>query len=203
MIFKHCANCQKLTGHKRAFGAGTVIGFLFTFGLWIFAMPFYPIRCSVCGMEIGLKEAGTGQDAGNLHVRTGLLPKMSAVAIFLSGLFILLFTVIGYLLGNFFPFQLVALVMGGILIFAFCIMISITTSRAVRGRIPSQGSEGILLSYEIQIASIDGVLKTGIRDTRMESGRTSPRNLQFRLYPSSKGSTKLGLWPISLKPGGE
>jgi len=108
MIFKHCANCQKLTGHKRAFGAGTVIGFLFTFGLWIFAMPFYPIRCSVCGMEIGLKEAGTG-----------LLPKMSAVAIFLSGFFILLFTVIGYLLGNFFPFQLVALVMGGILIFRF------------------------------------------------------------------------------------
>jgi len=26
MIFKHCANCQKLTGHKRAFGAGTVVG---------------------------------------------------------------------------------------------------------------------------------------------------------------------------------
>jgi len=50
MIFKHCANCQKLTAHKRVFGAGTVIGFFATFGLWLFVMVFYPIYCTRCGM---------------------------------------------------------------------------------------------------------------------------------------------------------
>jgi len=51
MIFKHCANCSKKTAHKRAFGAGTVIGFFVTLGLWILVMPFYPVRCTVCGMK--------------------------------------------------------------------------------------------------------------------------------------------------------
>jgi len=50
MLFRHCTNCEKKTGHKRAFGAGTVIGFLFTLGLWLLVMPFYPIRCNACGM---------------------------------------------------------------------------------------------------------------------------------------------------------
>jgi len=53
MIFKHCPNCAKKTGHKRAFGAGTVIGFFFTLGLWLLVMPFYPLRCTICGMDTG------------------------------------------------------------------------------------------------------------------------------------------------------
>jgi len=56
MTFKYCTNCEKKTGHKRAFGAGTVIGFFFTFGLWLLTMPFYPIRCSICGMDIDEQE---------------------------------------------------------------------------------------------------------------------------------------------------
>jgi len=52
MIFKHCPNCEKKTGYKRAFGAGTVIGFFFTLGLWLLVMPFYPLRCTICGMDI-------------------------------------------------------------------------------------------------------------------------------------------------------
>jgi len=62
MIFKHCSNCSKKTAHKRAFGAGTVIGFFATLGLWLLVMPLYPVRCSVCGMierRVALKASKT------------------------------------------------------------------------------------------------------------------------------------------------
>ena len=51
MVFKYCTNCTKKTGHKRAFGAGTVIGVILTLGLWAIVMPVYPIRCMICGNE--------------------------------------------------------------------------------------------------------------------------------------------------------
>lgn len=53
MNFSFCENCQKETAHKRALGAGTVIGFFLTCGLWALAIPFYPLRCLHCGTEEG------------------------------------------------------------------------------------------------------------------------------------------------------
>ena len=49
MQMSYCDNCEKTTGHKRALGAGTVIGALVTGGLSLAATPFYPLRCVVCG----------------------------------------------------------------------------------------------------------------------------------------------------------
>jgi len=45
----HCSNCGKTTGHKRALGFGTLFMVLLTGGLWLIAIPFYPVRCIVCG----------------------------------------------------------------------------------------------------------------------------------------------------------
>ena len=44
-----CTNCGKQTGHKRALGWGTFFAVILTGGLWLFAIPFYPSRCIVCG----------------------------------------------------------------------------------------------------------------------------------------------------------
>jgi hypothetical protein len=41
-----------MTGYKRALGWGTFFGAIFTFGLLIFIIPFYPKRCIVCGKKI-------------------------------------------------------------------------------------------------------------------------------------------------------
>lgn len=49
MTFQYCENCQKKTGHKRAIGAGTVIGAFATGGFSLLATPFYPLRCIACG----------------------------------------------------------------------------------------------------------------------------------------------------------
>jgi hypothetical protein len=46
-----CANCGKHTGHKRSIGVGTALGALVTVGLSLLAVPFYPKRCIVCGLE--------------------------------------------------------------------------------------------------------------------------------------------------------
>lgn len=49
MTFQYCENCEKKTGHKRAIGAGTLIGAFATGGLSLVATPFYPVRCIACG----------------------------------------------------------------------------------------------------------------------------------------------------------
>ncbi len=51
MIIKECESCKRETGHKRAFGIATLIAVLFTAGIWILALPFYPTRCIVCGTQ--------------------------------------------------------------------------------------------------------------------------------------------------------
>lgn len=45
----YCDNCQQQTGFKRAQSFGTLFMVLLTFGLWLFIIPFYPIRCNICG----------------------------------------------------------------------------------------------------------------------------------------------------------
>ena len=51
MDYSYCPNCGKKTGHKRALGWGTFFGALFTFGISLFLIPFYPKRCIACGRE--------------------------------------------------------------------------------------------------------------------------------------------------------
>jgi hypothetical protein len=49
MLF--CPSCKRTTGFKRAYGFGTIIMVFATLGLWaLVALPFYPVRCTVCGM---------------------------------------------------------------------------------------------------------------------------------------------------------
>ena len=50
MKLKMCRNCQKLTGHKRAIGFGTLVAILLTSGLWLVAISFYPKRCVASGL---------------------------------------------------------------------------------------------------------------------------------------------------------
>jgi len=58
MVFRYCPNCDKSTGHKRTLGFGTFFMVIITGGLWILIIPFYPIRCIVCGSQaIGLPKA--------------------------------------------------------------------------------------------------------------------------------------------------
>lgn len=53
MQVQHCENCGKLIGYKRNLGFGTIIMIVITFGLWILVLPFYPVRCSACGISRG------------------------------------------------------------------------------------------------------------------------------------------------------
>ncbi len=50
MKMKVCRNCQKLKGHKRTIGFGTLVAVVLTSGLWLIAIPFYPKRCVACGL---------------------------------------------------------------------------------------------------------------------------------------------------------
>lgn len=62
MQMSFCQNCEKQTGHKRAVGAGTVLGAVVTGGFSLLATPFYPLRCIVCGSdETGGQQAGESQ----------------------------------------------------------------------------------------------------------------------------------------------
>jgi hypothetical protein len=47
----YCRGCGKETGHKRSLGFGTFFAVIVTFGLWLIAIPFYPLRCIACGKE--------------------------------------------------------------------------------------------------------------------------------------------------------
>ncbi len=49
MEYSYCPNCKKNTGHKRHLGWGTFFGGAFTLGASLFAIPFYPKRCIICG----------------------------------------------------------------------------------------------------------------------------------------------------------
>lgn len=47
----HCPNCNKVTGHKRALGIGTLFIVFLTAGFWLLFIPLYPKRCIICGDE--------------------------------------------------------------------------------------------------------------------------------------------------------
>ena len=45
----YCNSCKKITGFKKAVGAGTVLGAIATGGLSLAALPAYQSRCVICG----------------------------------------------------------------------------------------------------------------------------------------------------------
>jgi hypothetical protein len=46
-----CPTCGTQRPFQRALGWGTFFACVVTFGFWIFAIPFYPLRCRSCGTE--------------------------------------------------------------------------------------------------------------------------------------------------------
>jgi hypothetical protein len=46
-----CATCGQTRPFKRALGFGTLFAVLITGGLWLFAIPFYKLRCTSCGAD--------------------------------------------------------------------------------------------------------------------------------------------------------
>lgn len=53
MKIGYCQSCARNTGFKRALGLGTVLMLVLTGGTWLFALPFYPSRCVICGCRYG------------------------------------------------------------------------------------------------------------------------------------------------------
>ena len=46
---QHCETCGKPMPFKRHLGWGTFFAAVITGGVWLLAIPFYPIRCAQCG----------------------------------------------------------------------------------------------------------------------------------------------------------
>ena len=67
MEYSYCPNCTKKTGHKRVLGWGTFFGAVFTFGVSLLLIPFYPIRCIACGRALS--------DVSDEGIETGMLKK--------------------------------------------------------------------------------------------------------------------------------
>jgi len=53
---QYCFPCQRDTAHRRMYGRGTFWTMLLTGGLWLLALPFYPLRCGQCGRRRGERE---------------------------------------------------------------------------------------------------------------------------------------------------
>ena len=51
MKILYCSTCGKRTGHKRALGVGTFVALVCSLGWWLLALPFYPMRCIICGND--------------------------------------------------------------------------------------------------------------------------------------------------------
>jgi hypothetical protein len=51
MEAEYCHACRRVTGHKRALGWGTFFAVCVTFGFWLLLIPFYPLRCVMCGAD--------------------------------------------------------------------------------------------------------------------------------------------------------
>jgi hypothetical protein len=49
MKVARCLTCQQQRPFKRALGFGTLFAAIITAGLWLLAIPFYPLRCATCG----------------------------------------------------------------------------------------------------------------------------------------------------------
>ena len=69
----YCPDCGKKTGYKRNLGFGTFFAVLVTGGLWLLAIPSYPLRCIVCG-----NTGGVGGVLGYLQFRSNTIKSKTA-----------------------------------------------------------------------------------------------------------------------------
>jgi len=77
-----CPNCKSQRGFKRALGFGTLFIVVLTIGVWLFAIPFYPKGCIVCGQsKTNAKHTAFGSSAG---LAWFLLAVIAVVAILAS-----------------------------------------------------------------------------------------------------------------------
>jgi len=67
MQVAYCPNCGKNTGHKRALGAGTILGAVVPGGVSLLAVPGYGKRCVICGLTV--EEATQKQTSTNVTAR--------------------------------------------------------------------------------------------------------------------------------------
>lgn len=58
----HCNLCKRAVDAKRHIGVGTLILVLMTWGAWLFAIPFYKKRCTICKSDslVPLDQASQG-----------------------------------------------------------------------------------------------------------------------------------------------
>ncbi len=49
MLRAYCQDCERMTTFTQRFNAGMLLGVLITGGLLLFAMPFSPYQCHICG----------------------------------------------------------------------------------------------------------------------------------------------------------
>ena len=85
----YCNLCERKVGAKRAFGWGTFFAVVLTSGLWLLALPFYPIRCTVCGSD-NLSEPGLKVDVPKPQKEHKYLPALLTI-----GAFILVLALVG------------------------------------------------------------------------------------------------------------
>jgi hypothetical protein len=78
MEMLYCKNCKKTTGHKRAIGVGTILGGIVTGGVSLAAVPFYPLRCVVCGNTTGdnSEDISDPSDQFEIALKSGSLSKI-------------------------------------------------------------------------------------------------------------------------------
>jgi hypothetical protein len=64
MQIAYCPDCGKNTGHKRSFGASTILRTLLTGGLSLLAVQVFGKRCMICGLTV--EEASPLQNSRNV-----------------------------------------------------------------------------------------------------------------------------------------
>ena len=67
MKMQHCHYCRRMVAHKRKIGIGTIILILLTGGLWLLTIPFYAVRCSICGGTQSLLHKELGAEDVSAH----------------------------------------------------------------------------------------------------------------------------------------
>jgi len=72
-----CPNCGKTTGHKRALGAGTIIGGFVTGGVSLLGIPFYGKRCVICGLTVE-QAVNAKQHEANANAQQAVSSKVTA-----------------------------------------------------------------------------------------------------------------------------
>jgi peroxiredoxin len=72
--FEYCNNCKENRGFKRHVGWGTYFGGLFTLGISLLFIPFYPLRCIVCGNKlVSTKQNEEGYTNNSVNYKKGLI----------------------------------------------------------------------------------------------------------------------------------